>query len=67
VTVLETLKNRAGLLVSGALSFVLVVVGMRRAGGEPLVQPQIDVGIVIGVVMVCLYFIISDMRGGAQR
>jgi hypothetical protein len=66
VTVLESLRNRAGLLVSGAASFVVVVVGMRLAAGEPIVQPQTDVGILIGVAMVALFFILNDTRGGAR-
>jgi hypothetical protein len=63
VTVLESLKNRAGLLVSGAAAFVVVIGGMRLASGEPLVQPQADAGIVVGVAMVALLFIINDTRG----
>jgi hypothetical protein len=61
VTVLESLRNRAGLIVSGAASFV-VIGGMRLAGGEPLVQPQSDVGIVAGA----LFLVINDTRGGAE-
>ncbi len=64
MTVLESLKNRAGLIVSGVASFVLVIGGMRLAAGEPLVQPQADVGIVVGVAMVALFFIFTDKRGG---
>jgi len=64
LTVLESLRSRAGLLVSGALSFVVVIGGMRLAEGEPLVQPQTDVGILVGVAMVALFFVISDTRGG---
>jgi hypothetical protein len=67
VTVLESLKNRAGLIVSGAASFIVVIGGMRLAAGEPLVQPQADVGILVGVAMVALFFVINDMRGGAER
>jgi hypothetical protein len=67
VTVLESLKNRAGILVSGALSFAVVIGGMRLAAGEPLVQPQADIGMVIGVAMVALFFVINDTRGGAGR
>ena len=66
VTVLESLRNRAGLLVSGAASFVVVIGGMRLASGEPLIQPQTDVGIVIGVAMVALFFVLNDTRGGAR-
>ncbi len=39
---------------------------MRLTAGEPLVQPQTDAGIVLGVAMVALYFIINDRRGGEQ-
>jgi len=66
VTVLESLRNRAGLIVSGAASFIVVIGGMRLSAGEPLVEPQTDVGIVIGVAMVALFFIINDTRGGAR-
>ena len=66
MTVLNSLRNRAGLLVSGAASFIVVIGGMRLASGEPLVQPQTDVGIVIGVAMVALFLILNDTRGGAR-
>jgi len=62
LTVLQSLKSRAGLLASGALSFMVVIGGMRLAEGEPLVQPQTDVGILVGVAMVALFFVISDTR-----
>jgi hypothetical protein len=35
---------------------------MRLASGEPLVQPQTDLGIVIGIAMVALYFVLTDTR-----
>ena len=66
MTVLESLRNRAGLIVSGVASFAVVIGGMRFAGGEPLVQPQTDFGIVIGVAMVALYFVLNDTRGGGR-
>jgi hypothetical protein len=66
VTVLESLRNRAGLIVSGAASFVVVIGGMRLMSGEPLVQPRTDLGIVIGIAMVALYFVINDTRGGGR-
>jgi len=66
VTVLESLKQRAGLIVSGAASFVVVIGGMRLMSGEPLVQPQTDLGIVIGIAMVSLYFVLNDTRGGGR-
>ena len=67
MTVLESLKARAGLLVCGAASFVVVIGGMRLASGEPLVEPRSDIGIVVGVAMVALFLIINDTRGGARR
>ena len=54
MTVIELL-NRAGLIASGAASFVVLVGGIRLASGEPLVQPQTDLGVVIGIAMVALY------------
>jgi hypothetical protein len=39
MTILESLNTRAGLLVSGATSFVLVGGGMRLAAGESLSRP----------------------------
>jgi uncharacterized membrane protein len=66
VTVLESLKNRAGLIVSGVASFVVLIGGMRLTSGEPLIQPQTDLGIVIGIAMVALYFVLNDTRGGGQ-
>ncbi len=66
MTVLESLKGRAGLLVSGAASSVLVVGGMRFAAGEPLVQPQTDIRIMVGVAMVTLVPILYDTRGGTR-
>lgn len=36
---LESLENRASLILSGAVSFI-VVIGATRLAGEPLVQLQ---------------------------
>jgi len=66
MTILESLRNRLGLLASGAVSFVVIVGGIRLADGEPPIQPLTDIGIVIGVVMVALLFVINDTRGGAR-
>ena len=66
MTIFESLRNRAGLIASGAASFVVLVGGMRLASGEPLVQPQADVGVVVGIAMVALYFVLSDARGGGR-
>ena len=67
MTVLESLRNRAGLLVSGAASFIGVIGGMRLVSGEALIQPQADIGVVIGVAMVALFFVLNDTRGGTRR
>jgi len=66
VTVIESLRNRAGLIASGAASFVVLVGGIRLASGEPLVQPQTDLGVVIGIAMVALYLVLNDTRGGGR-
>jgi hypothetical protein len=66
LTVLDSLRSRARVVVSGAASFVVVVGGMRLASGEPLVQPRIDLGIVIGTAMVALYFVLNDTRGDGR-
>ena len=66
MTVLQSVRARAGFLVSGAASFVVLVGLVRFASGEPLVQPQTDIGIVIGLAMVALYFVLSDTRGGVR-
>jgi len=66
MSVLDSLKNRAGLLASGAASFMALVGGVRLAAGEPLVQSQIDVGIVVGIAMVALFLVVDDTRGEAE-
>ncbi len=66
MSVLDLLKNRAGLLVSGAASFMALVGGVRLAAGEPLVQSQIDVAIVVGIAMVALFLVVDDTRGEAE-
>jgi hypothetical protein len=66
VTLFESLKNCAGLVVSGAASFVVVIGAMRLAAGEPLVQPQADIGIVVGVALATLFLVVRNRRGGAM-
>ena len=66
MTVLESLKSRAGLLVSGALSFAVLIGGMRLAGGEPVIQPQADVGVVAGVALITIFLVVNDTRRGAR-
>jgi hypothetical protein len=66
VTALESLRNRSRLLAAGAASFVVAIGGMRLVSGEPLIQPNSDLGIVIGIAMVALYFVIQDTRGSRR-
>ena len=66
MSLLDLLKNRAGLLVSGTASFMALVGGVRLVAGEPLVQSQIDVGIVVGIAMVALFLVVDDTRGEAE-
>ena len=46
MTVLDSLKKRAGVLVAGGVSFALVLFVMRWSAGDPLVQPKSDIGVV---------------------
>jgi uncharacterized membrane protein (DUF485 family) len=59
---LESLRKRAGTLVFGLVSFLVVAAAMRWSNGEPIFQPSGDIGIVIGVALVALYFVLSDAR-----
>ncbi len=67
MTVLQSLRNRASLILSGIVSFAVVIGGMRLTGGEPLIQPQADLGIVVGVALVTLFLVLNDTRGGETR
>jgi len=43
---------------------------MRWSGGEPLVQPSADIGLVIGFIFVAAFFVMNDTyrrRGGTAR
>ncbi len=63
MSVVESLKRRAGLLAAGFLSFLAVLALMRWSGGEPLVQPSADFGLVVGLVFVAAFFVMNDARG----
>jgi len=67
MTALQSLKSRAGLLAAGGLSFLAALGLMRYSSGEPLVQPSADLGVVIGLAMVALFFVVSDTRGSARQ
>jgi hypothetical protein len=62
MTVAQSLKRRSGVLVGGLGSFLVALALFRWWGGEPIVQPSGDFGIVIGAALVALYFVMSDMR-----
>ncbi|MFO1137237.1 MAG: hypothetical protein U1E30_18820 [Rhodoblastus sp.] len=66
MTALDSLKKRAGVLVAGGVSFALVLVVMRWSAGDPLVQPKSDIGVLIGLVLVAVYFVITDTRDGGK-
>ena len=66
MTALDSLRKRAGLLVAGGVSFALVLVVMRWSAGDALVQPKSDVGVLIGLALVAVYFVINDTRTGGS-
>ncbi len=66
MTVLESLKKRAGLLIAGGVSFALVLGVLRWSAGDRLLQPQSDLGVLIGLVLVAVYFVITDTRNGGN-
>ena len=66
MTVLDSLKKRAGVLVAGGVSFALVLFVMRWSAGDPLVQPKSDIGVLIGLALVAVYFGIPDTRDGGH-
>ena len=66
MTILESLKKRAGLLIAGGVSFALVLAGLRWSAGDRLLQPQSDLGVLIGLVLVAVYFVITDTRSGGN-
>ena len=66
MTVLESLKKRAGLLIAGGVSFALVLGVLRWSAGDRLLQPQSDLGVLIGLALVAVYFVITDTRNGGN-
>jgi hypothetical protein len=64
MTVVESLKRRARFLAAGFLSFLVVLAAIRWSGGQPLVQPAGDIGLIIGFVFVAAFFVVSDTYRG---
>lgn len=66
MTVLESLRKRAGVLIAGGVSFALVLGVLRWSAGDKLLQPQSDLGVLIGLALVAVYFVITDTRNGGD-
>ena len=64
MTVIEALKRRARFLVTGAVSFVVVLAGFHWSAGEPLLQAPDAIALVIGMTLVAAYVVFNDVRGG---
>jgi CBS-domain-containing membrane protein len=62
MTVIESLRKNARFLVSGLGSAVLILFVWRAVDGAPLIQPQSDLGIVLGALIVAGYVVVQDMR-----
>lgn len=67
MTALESLRKRAGFLVVGAMSFALALALTRWSAGEPLVKPQTDIGVLIGIALVAVYLVIQDKGVGPDQ
>ena len=70
MSVLEPLQRRAGTLGAGLISFLMIIAALRWSNGEPIVQPAADVGIVIGVALIALFFVVTDQpeaKPGPQK
>ena len=66
MTVLQSLRNRAGMIAFGLASFVVMLGLMRWSSGDALIQPSADAGVGIGAALVALYFVLNDTRGGGR-
>jgi hypothetical protein len=64
MSVVESLKRRARFLVAGFLSFLVVLAAIRWSGGQPLLQPAGDLGLIIGFAFVAAFFVVSDTYRG---
>ena len=66
MTIVESLKKRSSFLVIGAVSFAIVLGVTRYGAGDPLLQPQADLGVLLGLALVALYFVLQDVRSGSD-
>ena len=62
MTAMESLRKNARFLVSGLGSAIIILLVWRAVDGAPLIQPQSDLGIVLGALAVAAYVVIQDMR-----
>jgi hypothetical protein len=62
VTVQQSLRKNAAFLLAGLGSALVALILMRQSGGEPLFQPQSDLGVLLGAVVVAGYVVYKDMR-----
>jgi glycerol uptake facilitator-like aquaporin len=64
MSVIQALKRRARFLATGAISFLVVLAAFHWSAGEPLLQSQDAVALIIGFVIVAAYVVFNDVRGG---
>ena len=62
MTIIDSLRKNAQFLLSGFGSAVVILGLMRWSNGEPLVQPQSDLGLVLGVILVAAFVVLNDLR-----
>ena len=67
MTPLRSLMKHARGMTAGLVSFLLILGLLRWSNGEPLIEPKSDVGILIGVALIALYFVISDANSSKAR
>lgn len=63
MSVADSLRKNAAVLLTGLVTGILVLVMMRQSSGEPLFQPQSDFGIVLGALLVTTFVVFRDLRG----
>jgi hypothetical protein len=63
LSVADSLRKNAAVLLTGLVTGILVLVMMRQSSGEPLFQPQSDFGIVLGALLVTTFVVFRDLRG----
>ncbi len=62
MTVFESLRKNAHFLLSGLGSALVILLVWRAVDGAPLIQPQSDLGIVLGALIVAGFVVFQDMR-----